>query len=939
LPGEQGVSEHDEHVLRLVESILTGSREAEENSSSDASAAEDRQVISRLDEIRRIAKFHHTLQAAGAPVAPPRMWGHLRVCRLLGQGAFADVYLAHDPELDRDVALKLYRVQPLPALSQPPRPAESPPSPGPDPSRLSTECSSLSREGLTSVLREGRLMARVRHPNVVVIHGAEEIDGQVGIWMDYIEGRTLAELLRLQGPLSASEATLVGLDLCRALAAVHAVGILHRDVKAQNVMRERGGRIVLMDFGVGAEVRDGVQGPSGEDFSVHGTSGTPLYMAPETLLEGVASLAADIYSLGVLLFHLVTGAFPVSGTTLSELIEAHRAGRHRLLRDVRPDVSAPFAEAVTKALDPVPEERYSSMGEMERALALAAGVHSTAAAAPSRWSRPGHRQITFSGRAHNPALSPDSRTLAYVWSDERLAQTLSVQDLRGGRPLDLLHGAWFARPKWSPDGSELLVQGEADGSSWTEVYIVPRFGGVPRRYQAVRAPSWLPDGSEFAGVTLETNEFVIVNKSTGYRTTIPLGEHFSRPIMVLAAPRAGRFLIIDSEPSGPASLWILPGAGRAPVRVLVESEMIFSVLWARDASAIYVLKGSPGGGNLFRLQLDRSTCRPIGEPTVVLAGLQARSMSFSDDERTLAYMRRTGHSNLWVAERQSGRPGAYLSPRPITRGTFVYNGPAISPDGERIVANCGQGGVSEIHVIRRADSFVEQVTYLGAYSGWPAWSPDGRRIAFVAKASGELGLWVMNGDGSELRRVEGLRCGVSVRWDYGKRILCQLPDRVNFAWVDPDTGETEPLPREDSPGYRGGPILSPDQHLIALHWSRYTEKGEGAWFVPLDGSPPREICRGLVYPVRWAPDGRSLWLIEELEKLRRDDPPSPEGGPGTFRVHRVSIEGGPPLESFTLPFRLVWDFDIRPDGSWWVCSAAETQSDIWIAEDVEATGN
>src|SRR5439155_25004873 len=103
-------------------------------------------------------------------------------------------------------------------------------------------------------LKEARHLARVRHPNVVSVYGADLADGWVGVWMELIKGRSLAELLESQGLFSAREATVVGMDLCRALAAVHAAGQMHGDMKAHNVMREDGGRTVLMDFGTGKDL-------------------------------------------------------------------------------------------------------------------------------------------------------------------------------------------------------------------------------------------------------------------------------------------------------------------------------------------------------------------------------------------------------------------------------------------------------------------------------------------------------------------------------------------------------------------------------------------------------------------------------------------------------------------------------------------------------------
>ncbi len=139
---------------------------------------------------------------------------------------------------------------------------------------------------------------------------------------------------------------------------MHGAGLLHRDVKAQNVMREGGGRIVLMDFG------------TGEDLS-SGTSrlvGTPLYLAPEIFAGQKASIQSDIYSLGVMLFYLVTGNFPVTAATMEQLRQAHVNRQRRTLRDLRPDVPEAFIRVVERALDSDPSRRFHSIGELEQGL-------------------------------------------------------------------------------------------------------------------------------------------------------------------------------------------------------------------------------------------------------------------------------------------------------------------------------------------------------------------------------------------------------------------------------------------------------------------------------------------------------------------------------------------------------------------------------------------
>ena len=223
-------------------------------------------------------------------------------------------------------------------------------------------------------MEEGRNLAQVKHNNVVTIYGADEQEGRVALWMEYVQGQTIHELVAKQGTLSADEATAVGVELCRALAAVHARDLVHGDIKAQNVMRESGGRIVLMDFST-SRAAAATEGSKGRFV------GTPLYMAPELFKGESVSNQSDVYSLGVLLFYMVTGKYPVKAETADELREAHKKGEQVLLSDVRPDLPDDFVAAVEKALARDSHGRFQSAGALKAALMKGAGL----AVPPSVW--------------------------------------------------------------------------------------------------------------------------------------------------------------------------------------------------------------------------------------------------------------------------------------------------------------------------------------------------------------------------------------------------------------------------------------------------------------------------------------------------------------------------------------------------------------------------
>jgi TolB-like protein/Tfp pilus assembly protein PilF len=158
--------------------------------------------------------------------------------------------------------------------------------------------------------------------------------------------------------MAPDAAAVIGADLCGAVAAVHAAGLLHRDIKAQNVVREDSGRVVLMDFGAGEEMT--AARPT--------LAGTPLYLAPEILAGGQASVASDVYSLGVLLFYLLTGKYPVHAESVEALKAAHSGSARRSLLDVAPRIAKPLARIVDRALAPDPRQRFASAAELQQAL-------------------------------------------------------------------------------------------------------------------------------------------------------------------------------------------------------------------------------------------------------------------------------------------------------------------------------------------------------------------------------------------------------------------------------------------------------------------------------------------------------------------------------------------------------------------------------------------
>lgn len=279
----------------------------------------------------------------------PEEFGRYRILRPLGQGAMGDVYLAHDTQLDRQVALK------VPIISDA------------DPA-----------EFVARFYREAKAAAKLRHPNICPVFDVGEIDGIHFSTMAYIPGRPLADYLAAGKPLPIRRAVEIVLRLACALRHAHTAGVIHRDLKPKNVMIDQQGEPIVMDFGlarqmdVGGDIR----------MTKWGTIlGTPAYMSPEQVAGdfGHVGPASDVYSLGVILYELLTGRLPYEGSVTEVIAQI----LNKDLQPVRPSKLRPELDrrldaVCLKALAGHIRDRYASMGEFAAALEAALSQRETA---------------------------------------------------------------------------------------------------------------------------------------------------------------------------------------------------------------------------------------------------------------------------------------------------------------------------------------------------------------------------------------------------------------------------------------------------------------------------------------------------------------------------------------------------------------------------------
>jgi serine/threonine protein kinase/predicted Zn-dependent protease len=331
--------------------------------------------------------------------------GPYRILGKIGSGGMGDVYLAEDPRLERHVALKTL-----------------------------TEARLGSPDARDRLLREARAVAQLNHPGIAAIYDVVEAGARTHIVMEYVEGEPLSSRLR-HGRFEAAEATSIGIELCDAVAAAHGRGVVHRDLKPANVVLTPEGHVKVLDFGLAmtpARLEEAAALAAGDATTPSHPPrilGTPAYMAPEVLRGPQVDHRSDIYSIGVMLFELLTAQRPFKGADVLELGVAILTEPAPPPASLVPDVPAGLSAVVARAMARDPAERFQSALEMRQALA----------------------------RLPSAVAEQPTRSAAFPWSEARLRWRLWRRRLAAAAGLGVLGLAALA-----------LWRGEAPSAPFSE---------------------------------------------------------------------------------------------------------------------------------------------------------------------------------------------------------------------------------------------------------------------------------------------------------------------------------------------------------------------------------------------------------------------------------------------------------------------------------------
>jgi serine/threonine-protein kinase len=863
--------------------------------------------------------------------------------RELGQGGMATVYLAEDLKHHRKVALKVLRPE-LAATLGPER-----------------------------FFREIEVAARLQHPHILPLHDSGEAEGFLYYVMPFVDGENLRGRLNRRGEFPIHEAVRLLAEVADALAYAHAHGVVHRDIKPDNVLLS-GRHALVTDFGVAKAVSEAT---GRTQLTTAGVAlGTPAYMAPEqAAADPHLDHRVDIYALGVMAYELLAGRPPFTGRSSQEVLAAHLTQAPEPVTALRPAVPETLGGIVMKCLAKRPADRWQSAEELAAQLELqltpsggstpaqtrpipavpvarrgrvryavaAVVVLGLVAAATvlARHTTPapalGKRAaVTLDpGLEINPAISPDGKLVAYsriTPAESRLV----VQQLSGGEPVTVTHwpGITAALPAWSPDGARLLY------SSPRGLEIVPALGGVsrlivpqtPDQRVGWGAGAWSPKGDRVAYTSADTLYVRDLDAETPARALVRRPQVHSpswSPDGRYLAFVSGNLQYQTTGNIAPSSIWVVNATGGEPVRVTDDRPLHASPVWLPGGRGLLYVSDQDGGRDIYFVPLNRSG-GPAGAAVRLTTGLRPHTISLSADGRRLLYSLYTETANLWAVELQRQRSVSLKEARPITSGSQVIEGFSVSPDGKWLAFDSNRNGTQDIwRMPLGGNGPPEPLSTAPEDEFQPSYSPDGKSIGFHSLRSGSVrDLYVIPADGGPRTRIpvsttnnlvprfspDG-RSLIYIVWEDAGGSAVQIAQRPAGAtgWDQVKLGIR--LPSIST----GGPDWSPDGR-----WFCYLREGELRRSSP-DGRDTATVARlpKDLTPIfaRWAADSRQIYV----SGTRPD---------GSYLVYAFPAGGGPPREVAHSegPTYQSFRFTFDVTGNTLYLSLADPQSDIWMAE-------
>jgi dipeptidyl aminopeptidase/acylaminoacyl peptidase len=845
--------------------------------------------------------------------------GPYEVVGLLGAGGMGVVYRARDPRLAREVAVKVL------------------------PDEFSLDPGRLER-----FRREARAVAALDHPNILSVHDVGTEGGTPYVVFELLEGQTLRERLA-GGPLPVRTALDLAVQIARGLGAAHRRGIVHRDIKPENLLVARGGLLKILDFGLAKALGGGDARRSTEETATAtkdgGQPGTAAYMSPEQARGQPVDPRSDLFSLGVVVHEMLTGASPFHRDTPAETVVAILKEPPGPLPPAVVEGASGMGPVLARCLAKEPDDRFQSAADLEFALQQTLGSPGTVGAprARAQGARPfrvaaalialalvagvaslfvGHgtaprptafRKLTArAGFVASARFSPDGQTVLFsgTWAGHEMETLEQRLDALEPRALELPPG----RVSGSAGGEVAIVM--ATGPFWQKnwppgtLFRVPAQGGGARIVaEGITSADWARDASAFA----------IVRRDGGFdRLEFPSGRRVYSSPGTLTRPRIspdGRSVAFIEHPvrgETAARLGVVDDAGL--VRFLTEGQReLWGMSWSPDGREVWVsgrVEESTGVSSLEAVTESgrkRLLLRLPGGPLRLLdVSPQGRALlavdqwrwhtvgrlAGDDRERDLTFRDRTylmdlspdGRTILFSdVDTRQDRPTAFLRRAADPQPVRLDFGEpqSLSPDGSRLILFVRDPESLRVIPTGAGEAFTLPRGAIAHYFN-SRWLPDGRRVLIAGQEK-----------------------------DRPKRLFLQeVPDG---------------LPRPATPEgiMTMYPAISPDGKWVAAGLQQHGAL-QAAW--PLGGGNPRPL-RGLEpgdWVLRWSDDERFVFAYE----TGRAQPP--------WLIFRVDLETGqravwkelPPPGSSGVP--LLTRIQVTPDGRWYGYTYTGIQSDLYL---------
>lgn len=643
---------------------------------------------------------------------------HYRIIEKIGEGGMGAVYKAEDTHLDRIVAIKVL------------------------PHDKMTDIERKQR-----FVQEAKAASSLNHPNIITVHDITSDQGLDLMVMEYVAGKTLAELIGRKG-LKLNEALAVAVQIADGLSQAHAAGIVHRDLKPGNIMVTDDGRVKILDFGLVKLLEDAPSAHDGATMTLDQQDkprteegyilGTVAYMSPEQAEGKKVDARSDVFSFGSVLYEMLTGQKAFLKETRVSTMAAILNEEPRPSPQVDDDLPREVKQALIRCLRKDPGRRWQNMSDLKVVLQdlkedsesgklrvpqtavtrrkinplawLSLGAIAAAAALFIWLFLPNSTvpveyeitRLTFdSGLSWSPSISMDGTMFAYA--SDRSGEGHSdiwVQQMAGGPPLRLTtHAAFDDFPDFSPDGSKLAFRSTRDGGG---IYEIATLGGQPRRIaDRGRIPRYSPDGKwislVFVPASLEDklkNMFLVPAQGG---ELVPFQPDFYLVNLATNLGPAwspdGRHLIFNGRKEGePDSFdwWVAPVDGGPAKRTGAHENLAIPPIWmspyAWVGSYIYFSTGTTVEGvNIFRAHIDDSSWKVTGPIERVTSGAGMQFYVSARKNGPIIYANMNWIANIWAFAADTDQGTIKSDSVPLTSGAMAKFHPSLSRDGAKLV--------------------------------------------------------------------------------------------------------------------------------------------------------------------------------------------------------------------------------------------------------------